>query len=268
MKPIIIIPARYNSSRFPGKPLTLIAGKTMLQRVCDVASAVQKNIPNTDILVATDNQTIMNHAQEININCVLTPLDCKTGSDRVLSALKTLSYRPDIVINLQGDAPLTPPLLIESLINTLSSSKEQVATPAIQLTWEELNTLRDLKKENAFSGTTVIINNKDNAIWFSKNIIPAIRNEEKLRATDKLSPVFKHYGLYGYKTEMLEKFARLPEGKFEKLEGLEQLRLLENGFNIKIIKFNNALLNLSTCVGVDTLHDAKFVEDIILNSEN
>lgn len=258
----VIIPARYGSSRFPGKPLAQISGKSMLQRVHDVAKLATKNIQHADVYISTDDERIKEHAQSLGAQVVMTTEDCQTGSDRALNACAQLSDIPDIVINLQGDAPLTPPAFVQSLITTLLSDTEiDVATPIVQLSWPALDSLRQRKQTNPFSGTTAIIDKQQNALWFSKQIIPAIRNEQKLRNSQPLSPIFRHIGLYGYQFSALKKFVHLPEGYYEQLEGLEQLRMLESGLKIKTIKVDYQ--NYPSMSGVDTPEDLKLAEALI-----
>jgi 3-deoxy-manno-octulosonate cytidylyltransferase (CMP-KDO synthetase) len=256
---IIVIPARYGSTRFPGKPLTMIAGKTLLQHVCEAATKAAQQLSGVTVLVATDDDRIMQHAKDINVAAVLTPSSCATGTDRIYAALQTLNYKPRNVINLQGDAPLTPPAVIIALIQALEHN--DVVTPVTQLSWQDLDRLRQSKLKHPFSGATVIVNPASQAIWFSKNIIPAIRNEAQLRDTNALSPVFQHLGIYGYSYEMLATFTGLPESHYEALEGLEQLRLLENGYTITAVPANSE--NLNSWSGVDTPADAEFVATLL-----
>lgn len=237
MKTAIAIPARYGSSRFPGKPLAVIDGKTMLQRVVELAQNVAADIPDTTVFITTEDQRIAQHATELGTLCIITPPSCATGSDRVLSALRQLKEEPDFVVNLQGDAPFTPPAVLKSLITTFQQNPQiEVITPVTALGWAALDRLREAKKTTPFSGTTAIINNENQALWFSKNIIPALRNEDELRKNNKISPIYQHIGLYGYRPDILERFCTLPQGHYERLEGLEQLRFLENGIRITAVK--------------------------------
>lgn len=238
MKTAIIIPARYGSTRFPGKPLTLIGGQSMLSRVIDVARQAIGNNTDITLAVATEDERILNHAQEIGVQTVMTSDDCPTGSDRVLEALAALGGDFDFVLGLQGDAPFTPPDAPSKMIDAFKNNPDiEVVTPVINLRWSELDKLREQKKITPFSGTTAIINNEGRALWFSKNILPAIRKEEKYRS-DEFSPVHQHIGLYGYRVDILKKFVSLPQGHYEQLEGLEQLRLLENGISIQTVKLD------------------------------
>ena len=237
MKTAIVIPARYGSSRFPGKPLAKIAGQSMLSRVVDVARAAAKGSEeDIQILVATEDDRIAAHCAEIGVYFLMTPENAPTGSDRVLAALRQLNEWPDFVVNLQGDAPFTPPSVIQALIHAFEINRRiEVATPVHRLSWSELDALRESKKTTPFSGTTAILNAQNQALWFSKTIIPAIRNESALRAGGKMSPVWQHMGLYGFRIDALEKFVMLPQGYYESIEGLEQLRMIENGLRIQAV---------------------------------
>lgn len=234
----IIIPARYGSTRFPGKPLVKIAGQTMLSRVVDIAKKAANSLGDTQnitIAVATEDERILLHAEELGVHAVMTSDNCATGSDRVLEAVKKINPTSDFVFGLQGDAPFTPPEAIAKMVAAVQNNPDiQVITPVINLRWHELDQLRENKKQTPFSGTTAILNHDGQALWFSKNILPAIRKEDKYR-TDEFSPVHQHLGLYGFRVATLEKFVALPQGKYEQLEGLEQLRLLENDIPIHTV---------------------------------
>lgn len=255
MSVVIVIPARYGSSRFPGKPLANIGSRTMLEHTCDTALVAAESLHGAKVVVATEDERILNHARTITgVIPVMTPDTCLTGSDRVLAAIDALCLHPKVVINLQGDAPFTPPSFLIQMAQALLNYPEYaVATPAVQLTWAELDQFRDSKKITPFSGTTVVINADQQALWFSKNIIPAIRHEEQLRQQSTHSPVYQHIGLYGYQLAALKQFVALPESDYERWEGLEQLRLLENGLNIRveIVSYGDK----SPMSGVDTPED-------------
>lgn len=245
----IIIPARYGSTRFPGKPLAKIGEKTMLQLVYENAQKAAEGFDNVSVYVTTEDQRIANHAKGIGAPCLMTSDQCPTGSDRVLEAAKQLEEKPDFVINLQGDAPHIEVSTLVKIIGAYQSNPDlQVVTPVHRLTWDALDKLRENKKQTPFSGTTAIINSDNNALWFSKNIIPAIRKEVREEA---LSPVYKHLGLYGYSFEALDQFCALPQGHYEQLEGLEQLRFLENGIAIYTVE----IINNSALTGIDTPED-------------
>lgn len=258
----IVIPARYDSKRLPGKPLAMIAGKTMLERVYDIAKSVADDYEQVRIIIATDDERIIRHAETFGAEAVMTPKCCVSGSNRTLEALDALNLKPGVIINLQGDEPLIPPSFIKSLINCMLSDKKiQVATPVAQLSWLELDKLRQHKLTNPFSGTTAVLDANQNALWFSKQIIPAIRNEEKHRNERTLSPVYRHIGLYAYQYEALKRFDELNEGYYEQLEGLEQLRFLENDISINTVNVEYG--DWPQMSGVDTSDDLKIAEDII-----
>ena len=201
----------------------------MLARVVGVGKKAAADHKNATLLVATEDDRIKKHCDEINVECIMTPEDCATGSDRVLAAAKIHGGKFDVLLSLQGDAPFTPANAISAMLDAFESGKaEAVATPVARLRWSELDALRQSKETTPFSGTTAIIDANNRALWFSKNILPAIRDEKKLRDKTEFSPVYQHLGLYAYRTEILEKFVSLPQGHYEKLEGLEQLRLIEN----------------------------------------
>lgn len=258
VKTLVVIPARYGSSRFPGKPLAKIAGKEMLLRVVEIA---RKGTAHTEarIVVATEDQRIVDFCTAHGIECLMTSEACKTGSDRVCETVKILGEKPEFIINLQGDNPVCPPWFIEELIKAFEEDKTvDLVTPCTQLSWEALDKLRESKKTTPFSGTTCVADKNGYALWFSKNIIPGIRKEADLREKSDKSPVLRHIGLYGYKYDSLFKFKDLEESSYEKLEGLEQLRFLENGMKIKIAKVDyGAFEGMS---GVDSPEDLKRAE--------
>lgn len=261
----IVIPARFGSSRFPGKPLAKIGNKTMLEHTCDVALSAASSFKEAAVIVATEDSRIFEHADSIHgVTPVMTPASCLTGSDRVLSALDRLNIEPDVVINLQGDAPFTPPHFVSQIAQALVNFPEYaVATPAVRLSWSELRCLRENKKITPFSGTTVVMDAQQKALWFSKNIIPAIRHEEKLTSAEPFSPVYQHIGLYAYRLSALRQFVALPESTYEAIEGLEQLRLLENDLPVRIeLVAHDAYGPIS---GVDTLEDLQRAERLWLN---
>ncbi len=262
MKTAIIIPARYGSTRLPGKPLAMIAGQTMLARVVKIAQAAAAGDPAIRCFVATDDERIGVHADEIGIPWVMTSVKCPTGTDRAEEAVRQLDFQPDFVVNLQGDAPLTPPDFIRAMIDAYAAAPCDLVTPVTQMSWEQLDKLRDNKKTTPFSGTTAVFDEKTGrAFWFSKNIIPALRKEADLRTKGALSPVWRHIGLYGYARPMLAKFGALPEGTFEKLEGLEQLRVIENGYTIRCVPVDYK--GRASMSGVDSPEDITRTEALI-----
>lgn len=258
----IIIPARYASTRLPGKPLAMIAGKTMLRRVVEIARAAADMRDDVTVAVATDDERVEAHCREIGAEYVHTDPACASGTDRVASAVRQLARQPDFILNMQGDAPLTPPDFLTGMIDAFYAAPCDVVTPVTQLTWEALDKLRRDKQVTPFSGTCAVFDAKTgHAFWFSKNIIPAIRKEESLRNQGKLSPVYRHIGLYGYSRSMLDIYGQLPEGAFEQLEGLEQLRVIENGYTIRCVPVDyRGRANMS---GVDSPEDITRAEALI-----
>ncbi len=264
MKRIIAIPARYGSTRFPGKPLAKIGGKSMLERVVDIARSVIKGDEEAGIFVTTEDKRIEEHAKEIGVECIITSASCPTGSDRVLAALRQMDVWPDIIVNLQGDAPFTPPEVIKSIFESfLQNPHYEVITPVHKLSWKDLDRLREHKKTTPFSGTTAVVNAEGQALWFSKNIIPAIRNEADVRQEDDVSPIYQHIGLYGFRSDVLEKYCLLPQSKYETYEGLEQLRMLENGIKIHTVHADIPIGDIQS--GIDTPDDLARAESRLLS---
>ncbi len=255
-RPLIVIPARMGSTRFPGKPLAEIAGVSMLRRTARIAAQIN----GADYVVATDHADIASHCDAHNIPVVMTDVELASGSDRTLAAAKALGSQADNLINLQGDAPFADPAHLRAVIDRLNTSDADIATPYVQLSWEALDGLRASKMTEPFSGTTLIVDTDENAVWFSKTIIPAIRKEDVLRQSSPLSPVRRHIGLYAYRREALERYVTLPVSHYEALEGLEQLRALEAGLRIAAVAV--APPQIAT-PGIDTPADLARAESLI-----
>ena len=250
MKTAIIIPARYGSSRFPGKPLAKIAGKTLLQRVFEIGQDAIAGKGGITLAAATEDQRIADYCEDENIPCVMTSENCATGSDRVLEAAEKLGDF-DVLLSLQGDALYTPVEAITKMIGVFEEKPDtDVVTPVVPLRWADLDALREQKKTAPFSGTTAVIDKNGKALWFSKNILPAIRKEDR---DTEFSPVHQHLGLYGYRTDVLKKFVSLAQGHYEQLEGLEQLRFLENGISIQTVSLHVDIGQVKS--GIDTPED-------------
>ncbi len=261
IKTLIVIPARFNSSRLPGKPLALIAGQTMLSRVVDIARAAIRESTHTELIVATDDARILKHCDDLGVVSVMTSVECETGTDRALAAIQALQATPDFIINLQGDVPLMPPTFITALLDEIAANPDvSMFTPVTQLSWDDLDKLRHNKKTTPFSGTCAILDKDDNAVWFSKQIIPAIRKEDLQRKQSLYSPVFRHIGLYAYSRALLEQYVTWPPSYYEQLEGLEQLRVLEAGHRIRCVKVSS---NRPTLSGVDSPADIERAEALI-----
>lgn len=265
MKTLICIPARYASTRFPGKPLAKIAGREMLLRVVDHAQGAAADFDGCQIIVATEDERIVDFCKANGIDCRLTSESCKSGTDRVMEVVRSLSEKPEFILNLQGDNPLCPSWFIKSILNAYySDNSVEVATPVTQLSWADLDKMRENKKSTPFSGTSAVFGADGTAFWFSKNILPAIRKEDKLRQASEMSPVYRHIGLYGYRADVLDKIARMPESFYEKLEGLEQLRWIENGVKVRCVKVEyGAFAPMASLSGVDNPEDVARVEAVL-----
>jgi 3-deoxy-manno-octulosonate cytidylyltransferase (CMP-KDO synthetase) len=264
MRYAIIIPARYGSTRFPGKPLVHLKGKPILQWTIEAAQTAAQVIGETAVYVATDDTRIAEICPAIGVTALMTPESCANGTARVHHAALSLpkSQQPEIVLNLQGDAPLTPPQHLIALLAFLRDYPEaSMATPAVQLSWESLHRLRIAKQTTPFSGTTVTFDAQQRALWFSKNILPAIRKEDR---SQPLSPVYQHIGLYGYRLPFLSQYTQWPESFYERLEGLEQLRVLENGSSIHIVPVEAQ----GDAIGIDSPEDLARAEAILQEKAN
>jgi len=259
MRTLIVIPARYGSTRLPGKPLHKIKGRTMLQRVVNVAAQAAKS-GEVERVVATDHALIVEYCTGIGENCVMTSPDLRSGTDRALAAMDILKMAADFIINLQGDAPFTDPSHLRDLIEAARTGADDVYTPVVRLNWDELDELRKHKKTTPFSGTTCAVGPDGYVYWFSKQIIPAIRDESRLRQETPMSPVFRHIGIYGYRPQALRKFSNCGRGHYEQLEGLEQLRLLENGMTVHAVEVKPARISMS---GIDSKEDVELAEQLI-----
>lgn len=265
MKTLIGIPARYASTRFPGKPLAKIAGKEMLLRVWENAQKAASKFEGCEAIVATDDERIIDFCKAHDMAAVMTSVDCLTGTDRIVEAADSFKDKPEFVVNLQGDNPICPTWFVEAIIaEYYKDNSVETVTPVVNLKWAELDNLREHKKVTPFSGTTAVFDDKGDALYFSKNIIPAIRKEEKVREKNEFSPVFRQVGLYGYRYDVLKKISKLPEGFYEKLEGLEQLRWIENHINVRCVKVDyRNFEKMAALSGVDSPEDVARVEAVL-----
>lgn len=223
----VIIPARYASTRFPGKPLADIGGKSLLERVWAIARSAAGV---SGVYVATDDQRIYDHARAFGAGVVMTPAACADGGARVLAAARALKERPDAVVNLQGDAALTPPWVLQAVIDALQADPAlPMVTAAVPLSPAQLRDMEASKTSSPTSGTLVVFDGARNALYFSKSLIPATRD------SGGETPHYRHVGIYGYRLDTLEKLQTLPEGPLERAEKLEQLRALENGIPVRVV---------------------------------
>lgn len=220
MKVIGIIPARYDSTRFPGKPLVDIAGMTMIQRVYNqVKHAASLN----EVVVATDDQRIFDHVKSFAGNVVMTSKDHQSGTDRCAEVINNISGF-DIAINIQGDEPFIDPQQIDLLVSCFQRPEVEIATLV-----RPINELADLENVNK---PKVVLNQKNEALYFSRQPIPYMRGTDIKEWLSK-ETYYNHIGIYGFKVETLKDLAKLPISKLEKTESLEQLRWLDNGFRIQ-----------------------------------
>ncbi len=266
LKVIILIPARYHSSRLPGKPLANILGKTLLARVWDIAliatkQAVSKFQCQISTLVLTEDSRIIDYCKTQHIDALLTSDKCQSGTERAVEAMEKTQTNAELIINLQGDNALCPPWFLTDMIESYIKQPAEVITPYVTLNWQELDAFRKLKETTPFSGTTVVFNENHEAIWFSKQVLPAIRNEKKLREVQDLSPVARHIGLYGFQRKTLSQYQQLKKSPYEIFEGLEQLTFIENDIKIKMVKVDyQGRQGLS---GIDSPEDIERAEKII-----
>jgi 3-deoxy-manno-octulosonate cytidylyltransferase (CMP-KDO synthetase) len=225
MTAAIVIPARYGSSRFPGKPLSLVAGVSMLERVWRIAKSVRQA---SRVIVATDDERILAHAQAFDAEAIMTSASCNNGTERVYDTVKRVAISEDIILNLQGDALLTPPWVLEAMIDEMIIDKApQLVTPAVRLGGRALEEFAVQKQVRPASGTTVVFDLKKNALYFSKNVIPYPRHQGH-------ADTYRHIGLYGYRKAALDQYMTLAPSPLEQTEGLEQLRALEHGMLIRV----------------------------------
>lgn len=228
MKIVGIIPARYASTRFPGKPLVLIKGKSMIQRVYEQASKCK--LLNA-VLVATDDRRIYNHVIEFGGKVVMTSAKHRSGTDRIAEAVKKISSKVDVIINIQGDEPYISPKQIRLVADCFKTKEVKIATLAKKFTAKD-----DIYNPNVVK---VIFNKNKEAIYFSRSVIPYNR-------TAAVIDYYKHVGIYGYRTAILDQITQLKPSLLEKAESLEQLRWLENGFKITIHLTNEETVAIDT----------------------
>ena len=247
-KVIAVIPARWASSRFPGKPLALIKGKPMVQWVFEQACKA-KSV--SEVIIATDDDRIFKAVNGFGGNAVMTSLDHESGTDRIAEVVRDREC--EIVVNVQGDEPLTPPGNIDRIVQPLlEGALESTVTLRILI-----KTHDELMDRNI---TKVVVDSSNSALYFSKAPIPWNRDEwggdsMQNSSFDPLKPFwYKHIGLYAYRKNFLMEFGGLPESGLEKIEKLEQLRILESGFKIKVVETN------LDSIGVDCEADLAMIE--------
>ena len=247
LKFVAIIPARFASTRFEGKPLVDIGGKTMIQRVYEQVSKVLK-----DVYVATDDQRIFDNVVSFGGKAIMTSNQHRSGTDRCYEAFTKLTEKFDVVLNVQGDEPFIQPKQIEELKKCFEDEKTEIATLVKTIT--EKDGIDVLLNPNI---PKVVIDNQNNALYFSRSPIPFNRGVEKSEWL--LQHVYyKHIGIYAYRSEVLSQITTLPQSKLEIAESLEQLRWLENGYCIKV-----GFTDIET-VGIDTPEDLEKAKALLL----
>ncbi len=239
-----IIPARFASTRFPGKPLTNIGGKTMIQRVYEQALKAKSL---NKVIVATDDDRIKEHVNDFGGNIIMTSPDHQSGTDRCNEVISK-DNSTDIIINIQGDEPFVDPEQINLLVNCFKNNNTEIATLV-----KKVESLDELLNTNI---PKVVLSENMQALYFSREVIPHIRGvkqKEWLNAND----FYKHIGIYGYRLNTLKKIASLPPSNLEQLECLEQLRWLENNYTINV-----AITDIEN-IAIDTPEDLKKLEKFL-----
>ncbi len=243
MKFIGIIPARYASSRFPGKPLAILGGKTVIQRVYEQVTGVLD-----EAYVATDDKRIYDCVESFGGKAVMTRNDHKSGTDRIEEAIEKIGGAWDVIVNIQGDEPFIQKKQIETVCHCFDDPETQIATLGKPFTYFDA-----IQNPNS---PKIVLDNNSFAMYFSRSIIPFVRGKE---TSEWLSsyPFLKHLGIYAYRRNVLDEITKLPQSSLELAESLEQLRWLQNGYKIKV-----GLTDIET-IGIDTPDDLKRAEDFL-----
>ncbi len=240
MKFIAIIPARYASTRFPGKPLAVLGGKTVIQRVYEQVSKVL-----SEAYVATDDERIFTAVEAFGGKAIMTRTDHKSGTDRIQEAVGKIGSDADVIINVQGDEPFIQPSQIETLMHLFDNPETQIGTLG-----KPFESIEAVENPNS---PKIVTDVHGFALYFSRSIIPFIRGKEHQEWFDQY-PFLKHLGIYAYRREVLAEVTQLPQSSLEKAESLEQLRWLQNGYRIRV-----GLTDVET-VGIDTPEDLQKAE--------
>ena len=243
MKFIGIIPARYASTRFPGKPLAMLGRRTVIQRVYEQVAAVLE-----EAYVATDDERIFKAVEEFGGRVVMTRQDHKSGTDRIEEAAEKIGTQADVIINIQGDEPFIQKSQIETLKSLFENSETQIGTLGKKFESIEAATNPNSPK--------IVTDKNGFALYFSRSVIPYIRGKEQTEWLQHF-PFLKHLGLYAYRRDVLRQITQLPQSPLELAESLEQLRWLENGYRIRV-----GLTDVET-VGIDTPEDLRRAEEFI-----
>lgn len=236
MAVLVVIPARYASTRYPGKPLAELVGatgvaKSLIRRSWEAAMTVE----GVDrVIVATDDSRIAAAAEGFGAEVAMTPESCRNGTERCAVVADGLGPDWDIVVNLQGDAPLTPPWFVSALIAAMQAKPAaQVATPVLRTEPAALESFLDDRRHGRVGATTAVFDHAGRALYFSKEVIPYTGRP---LGPGEAIPVFHHVGVYAYRRAPLAAYADWPIGPLETWEGLEQLRFLENGVSVDCVE--------------------------------
>lgn len=238
MKFVGIIPARYASTRFPGKPLAMLGGKSVIQRVYEQVAGCFD-----ELYVATDDDRIASAVKAFGGNVVMTSEDCKNGTERCLDAYKRLGIECDVIVNIQGDEPFIQPKQVNALMACFDTGDTDIATLV-----KPFDVADGLERLECPNSPKVVFNEKGYALYFSRSVVPYLRGVEKEKWLENHT-FYKHLGVYAYRADILEALTTLPQSPMEKAESLEQLRWLENGYKIKV-----GITDIET-VGIDTPED-------------
>lgn len=244
MNYIAIIPARYASTRFPGKPLAMLGGKTVIERVFRQVSEVID-----EVFVATDDERIFREVERFGGRAVMTSTEHRSGTDRIEEAVGKIGTQANIVINVQGDEPFIQPSQIATLCRQFDDPTTQIATLG-----KHFATMDAVENENS---PKIVLDNNGFALYFSRSVIPFVRGVERGEWLGKY-PFLKHIGLYAYRREVLREITQLPPSTLEVAESLEQLRWLQNGYRIRV-----GLTDVET-IGIDTPDDLAQAEKFLL----
>lgn len=233
MRSVIFIPARYQSSRFPGKPLQMLTGASGVSRsLIERSWRAAMEVAGVDaVFVLTDDDRIREAAEAFGAAVLMTSSDCRNGTERCAEAVRLLDDAPEVVVNLQGDAPLTPPHYVEALLVAMADPEVVMATPVLRTEPEHLASLQADRKAGRVGATTAVFGVSGDALYFSKEVLPFYDN-----APDDAPPVYHHVGCYAYRPDALTRYMALPPGPLEGREGLEQLRFLENGIPVRCVE--------------------------------
>jgi 3-deoxy-manno-octulosonate cytidylyltransferase (CMP-KDO synthetase) len=233
---LLVIPARYASSRYPGKPLALLRGATgearsLIRRSWDAA----REVAGVDrVVVATDDARVAEAAEAFGAEVAMTPETCANGTERCAAVARAFGPGYDVIVNLQGDAPLTPPWFLSALVAALEAEPDvPVATPVLRCDAAALAGFLEDRREGRVGGTTAVFDRSGRALYFSKEVIPHVGRP--LRAGEDI-PVFHHVGAYAYRREALLRYGEWRAGLLETWEGLEQLRFMENGLSVRCVE--------------------------------